>query len=88
MQDSADWEQLASEFIRRYDATGEFEMEVLEGLLSDTSNILYSAELAHRLQDINNVSRWKHSIESKLEDEVLPNIFSEDDLVAIAATQQ
>ena len=77
IEDSVDWELLALEFIRRYEITSEFDMEVLDGLLREASSILYDPLLIHRLQDINNVSRWKHSIESKLEEGVLEGTFDE-----------
>lgn len=37
-------------------------MAVLDRLLDEANSILYDPVLQHRLHDINNVSRWKHSI--------------------------
>jgi hypothetical protein len=62
-------------------------MRVLEELLNVTTRILYDPLLLHRLHDINNVSRWKHSIESKLEEGVLAGVFDEQDLADITAIQ-
>lgn len=87
MAESVKWEQTVLEFIQNYETSGVFDTYQLEELLMDSSTVLYDPLLIHRLHDINSVSRWKHSIESKLEEGVLAGAFDEQDLVDIAAMQ-